>query len=186
MPMADPTSVNAIVPAGANCPASAKASIVEVVSNTVAATFTAATAAELISPMTYAAANCRWVKVGPSGGRLEVRCEYHVSTDMTTPPIVYIYGAVAPEGTEPSPQFANDGTVPWERLDALSGVAGITLTRVAATDQKSTANRYTPWYSFTHPTTGVVGDLNGATHILVLCSQGSVGGTGNVKARIIN
>lgn len=160
-----------------------KGTIVTAVSDSTA---TAATSGELISPMTFAGTNCRWIKVGPNCSRIQVRCKYHVSTDMTTPPIVYIIGATAPDGTEPSPQFATDGTVPFERLDALSGVAGITLTRVAATDQKSTANRYTPWYSFTSPYTGVVGDLNNCTHVLVLCSQASVGGTGVVEAKLIN
>lgn len=168
---------------GSVIPTSAIAGIVQAVSDTTA---TAASAAELISPMTYGGTNCRWIKVGSYGGKAQFRCVYHVSTDMTTPPIIYVIGANAPDGTEPAVQFANDGTLPWERLDALSGVAGITLTRVAATDQKSTANRYTPWYSFTSPYTGVVGDLNGCTHILVLCSQASVGGTGTVEVKIIN
>lgn len=183
MAMAVPTSANAIIPAGAICPTSANASIVQVVSD---ATATAASAAELISPMTFAGSNCRWIKVGPNGGRAEFRAVYHVSTDMTTPPIIYVIGATVPEGTAPAPQFATDGTVPFERLDALSGVAGITLTRTAATDQKSTANRYTPWYSYTHPTTGAIGDLNGCNWVLVLCSQASIGGTGTVEMRLIN
>ncbi len=163
--------------------ASSRLSIIQAVSDTTA---TAATATELITPMTYAGTNCRWIKVGPNGGRALFRCKYHVSTDMTTAPIIFVIGAFAPDGTEPAPQFATDGTVNFARLDALSGVAGITLTRVAATDQRSSANRYTTWYSFTNPVTGVVGDLCGATHLLVLCSTASVGGTGTVEIGLLN
>lgn len=186
MAMASPVGSGAILEAGHQSVAltSAFGQIVTVNSDT---TLTAATGPELISPMTFAGAGAFWVKVDGIGGRAEFRCKYHVSTDMTTPPIIYVYGATVPAGTAlPAPQFATDGTIPFERLDALSGVAGITLTRVAATDQKSTANRYTPWYTYVHPTTDVTGDLNGCNWMLVLCSQASVGGTGVVEAKLIN
>ncbi len=184
MAMAAPAGGNGSLLAGMNCATSVFGLVTEAVSDTTA---TAATATELITPLSFAGANCRWIKVGPNCGKIQVRCKYHVSTDMTTPPIVYIIGATAPEGTLPDNQFATDGTeCQIERLDALSGVAGITLTRVAASDQRTSANRFTPWYSFTSPYTGVVGDLNGCTHVLVLCSQASVGGTGTVEAKFIN
>lgn len=184
MAMAAFTKANAIVPTGGICPTSVHATIVQMCND---ATLTAATAAELISPMTFAGAGARWVKVGPGGGRAEFRAVYHVSTDMTTPPIIYVIGVNAPQGTtDPAPQFPNDGTVPFERLDAASGLAGITLTRVAASDQKSTANRYTPWYSYTHPTTGVVGDLNACNWVLVLCSQAAIGGTCTIEMKLLN
>lgn len=168
---------------GSTAPTSAIMNIVEAVSDTTA---TAATATELITPMSYAGTNCKWIRVGTQGGKAFFRCKYHVSTAMTTVPIIYVIGAVAPDGTEPAPQFATDGTVPFNRLDALAGVAGISLTNTAASDQRSSANKYTPWYSFTSPYTSVVGDLMGSTHILVLCSQASIGGTGTVEIGFLN
>lgn len=185
MPLANPTSANAVKQAGANCPTSAQLSIVSAVSDSTA---TAATSGELIAPFTFGGSNCRWIKVGPNGGKAMFRVKYHVSTDMTTAPIIYVIGAVKIEGAaEPAPQFATDGTAASVmRLDALSGVAGTTLTRVAATDQRDSTNRFTTWYSFTNPVTGVVGDLGGATHVLVLCSTASVGGTGVIEMGLIN
>lgn len=186
MALAAAVRINAVCQAGVQpvAPTSVTAEVIDCVTDSTA---TAATSTELITPLTFGGSNARWVKVGCNGGRLEFRCRYHVTTDMTTPPIIYVIGAKSIGGAEPNPQFATDGSECYiERMDALSGVAGITLTRVAASDQRTSANRWTPWYSFTHVATGIVGDLNGNTHVLVLCSQASVGGTGAVEMRVVN
>lgn len=177
-------SATAILDAGARSvvPTSARLSIIDVVSDSTA---TAANSTELITPLSFTGSSCKWVKVGPNGGRALWRTRYHLSTDMTTSPTIYVIGARS--DVDPDPQFALAGTTAKIfRLDNSSGVAGIQLLRVAATDIRDGTNRFTDWKTFTNPFTGVVGDLTGITHLLTLCSVASVGGTGVIEMGLLN
>jgi len=163
-------------------PTSARLSIIDVVSDTTA---TAANSTELITPLSFTGSGCKWIRVGPNGGKAFFRTRYHITTDMTTSPTIYVIGAKSE--VDPDPQFALSGTTAKIfRLDSGSGTTGIQLLRVAATDIRDGTNRFTDWKSFTNPFTGVVGDLAGITHLLTLCSVASVGGTGVAEMGLLN
>jgi len=139
------------------------------------ATATAATAGELKAPLSFAGSNCRWVKIGPNVTKAYLQVVYTVATAVTQAPVVQVYGAISPD-TDPLPQFANDGTIPFIRLDGTNAATGITLTCTSGTDIQDTVQSYSSFFKFTNPQSGIASDVSGCTHLLVLCSTAAIGG----------
>jgi hypothetical protein len=185
MALASMISVNPVIQPNANVVTNGKGVIVQAVTDAIA---TAASAGELLAPLSFAGSNCRWIKLGTNTGRLMLRARYDLINDMTTAPIVRIFGVYSPN-SDPNPSFANDGTIEVVRLDGLNAATGITISRIVATDLRDTTYRYTDWQKFTHPQTGLISDCAGASHVIVLCSTAAVGAASSavaIEALILN
>jgi hypothetical protein len=184
MPLAAFTKSNAQTPLTPNVPATAKGTVVTVVSDAEA---TAANSTELKAPLGYAGSNCRWVALGDNGGKVAFRVKY--TGTVTTSPVIQVYG-VYTNSSPTSDAFANDGTFAPNRLDNSASASGITLTLDATNDIRDAAgtpNLYSPWYTFISPVTAVPGDALGVNWLLVLCSTAAnVSGSASIEMLILN
>lgn len=143
-------------------------------------------AAEILRPLSITNSNNVLVKLG-FGARVFFRAKYPQGGSLSTNPVVQPIGIFS--NTDPvDGAFADDGTVSFCRLDALSGVAGITIAETAATDKRDTTYRYSNWFTFTSPYTGAVGDTLGARYLLLLSTTAGVvtSGTASIEVLILN
>lgn len=178
-------SANPIVPAGVApvCPISVGAAIATAL---VSVAGTVNSAGEILQPLSITNANNVLVKLN-FGCKVFFRAKYPQASSLTTNPVVQPIGIFA-KGEPADGAFADDGTVSFCRLDALSGVTGITIAETAATDKRDTTYRYSDWFTFTSPYTGVIGDTLGATHLLLLSTTAGVvsAGTASIEVLILN
>ncbi len=179
------TRANPTIPAGVApvCPISVGAVIATAL---VSVAGTVNSAGEILQPLSITNSNNVLVKLG-YGSKVFFRAKYPQASSLSTNPVVQPIGIFA--NSDPvDGAFADDGTVSFCRLDALSGVAGITIAETAASDKRDTTYRYSDWFTFTSPYTGVVGDTLGATYLLLLSTTAGVvtAGTASIEVLIIN
>lgn len=175
---------NAVIPTGSNCPTSMKGRIFTAL---VSVAGTVNSAGEILQPLSITNSNNVLVKLG-LGAKVFFRVKYPQASTLTTNPTVQPIGIFTDSEPSDSTGFANDGTVEFCRLDALTGAAGITLAETAATDKQDATYRYSDWQSYTSPYTGVIGDACGADYLLLLSTTaGAVSaGTASVEVLILN
>lgn len=173
-----------MVPPGANCPTSMKARL-DVALVSVAGTVNSA--GEILQPLSITNANNVLVRLG-LGAKIFFRAKYPQASTLTTNPVVQPIGIFTDTDPSETTGFADDGTIPFCRLDALSGVAGITIAETAATDKRDATYRYSDWFTFTSPYTGVVGDACGADWLLLLSTTAGVvsAGAASIEVLILN
>jgi hypothetical protein len=144
-------------------------------------------ATDMLNPLNFSSTICNWIKIDEDIDRVFLRVRRAVGTTVvTTSPVVKVYGVFADTPPDSSTnQFANDGTIPYARIDAATTAAGTTLTCVVATDQRDSAYQYSDWVGYTHPVSGIKGDTAGASYILVMLTTASNftnGGTPIIQA----
>ena len=147
---------------------------------------TANTAGEIIQPLTVTNSNNVLFRMG-YGAKMLFRVKYTQGESLSTNPVIQPFGIFSLE--ENLTALVDDGTMFMTRLDALSGVAGITLAETAATDKRDTTWRYSDWQSFTSPYTGVVGDaMNCGWGLVLLTTAGVVtnAGSASIQTLVIN
>ena len=147
------------------------------------ATATAATATELRNILTFAGTGTAWVQVPDRCSRLLLRSAAS-ATVLTTSPVVQVYAAWAYDSngarinpTAANAQFTAANAARVARIDNIDLGAGLTLSFTTAGSQKSGAGGlvyYSAWMGWTTGPTGSVGDVLGATHVLVLPSTAAV------------
>lgn len=165
-------------------------------------TATAATAAQLLRPLSVTSSNVRIVRVPSGAVRVRIRARYTAAVNVTTAAIVRVYGLTPP--LEPSSEFtatvtdtsttfsfADDGTTGIDRVDAdTANAAGVTLSPIAS---PLGANIRDGTYSysdvFPYRSTPSMGyDLAGASYMMALVEQAAVLGSGAavLQAMFIN
>lgn len=147
----------------------------------------AASAAELIRPLSVTAAEVHAVKVPPGATRVMIRARWTAAGAVTTSPVIRAYGVYGEKNS--SDWFADDGTAHVVRIDRnATGAGGVTVTLDATNDLRDSTYSYsanaihtddgTPWF-----------DCKGANYIFVLCSTaGNVAGaqTATLQAAFLN
>jgi len=179
---------NPIIPAGAQavCPTT-MGGVIETAIVSVAGTVNSA--AEILRPLSITNANNVLVKLG-FGAKVFFRVKYSQAESLSTNVVVQPIGIFTTTEPTEAQGFADDGTIEFCRLDALSGAATpISLAETAATDKRDTTWRYSDWVTFTSPFTGVVGDAAGASWLLLLMTTAGVvsgAGTASVEVLVVN
>lgn len=144
---------------------------------------TANTANEILRPLSVTNSNNVAFRIG-YGSKLLFRVKYSQGESLSTNPIIQVFGIFSMADNPAA--FADDGTVEFCRLDALSGVAGITLAETAATDKRDTTWRYSDWQTYTSPYTGAVGDaMNAGWGLVLLTTAGIVSGAGTASVEVL-
>ena len=155
-------------------------SIVQVVTD---AEVSAASAAELLAPFSYATAGAsRWIKRGVGISRAYFYARMDATATYTTSPVIRVFGAFpvteavasTDDVTPVTSSIANDGTWKAVRLDVADfNAAGLTLTLVAS---GSTLNNDAT-YAYSDETSEI--DLQDCRYFLVLIETAAVIGAGS-------
>lgn len=135
----------------------------------------AASAAELIRPLSVTSSDVHAVTVPEGASRMMVRARWTAAGAVTTSPVVRVYGVYGTLNS--SDWFADDGTAQIVRLDRnTTGAGGVTITLDATNDLRDTTYSYSA--NAIHSDTGEPWmDCKGAPYAFVLCSTaGNVAG----------
>lgn len=145
----------------------------------------AASAAELIRPLSVTSSNVHALKVPPGATRVMIRARWSVAGAVTTSPVIRAYGVAG--AINASDWFEDDGTVSPVRIDRnATGAGGVTVTLDATNDLRDTNYSYsanaihaddgTPWF-----------DCKGSNYVFVLvATAGNVVGSITLQAAFLN
>jgi hypothetical protein len=159
---------------------------------------TAETSAVLLRPGSYSNANVFPVRVPANAVRVLVRARYATGiSDISTAPVVALYGAYGPDTafTESTGVFDDTGLIRWARLDtSQSGatVGAVTISTAPSTDTRDGTYKYG---SFVGDRSGsdiqwpCGFDTRGAKWVMALVSTAGVinpsgGGSGAIQLEI--
>lgn len=137
---------------------------------------TAASAAELIRPLSVTSTNVHAIVVPPGAKHVMLRARWTAAGAVTTSPILRVYGVYGTANA--SGWFADDGTVQTIRLDRYTtGAGGVTLTLDATNDLRDATYSYSA--PLIHADTALPYlDCLGASYVFALTSTaGNVAGS---------